>query len=110
LRGADLAFGFVVAVQDLRRFLVLGDAVAVVPAGGHHPREVQRLVHGQRGGVLVLLVHVTGDLADEVLAAVGGIPVVQDLAVEVGGSHVQLPRQGFQKCGLACIARRSIPS
>ena len=65
------------------------------------PRKVHGLAHGEDWGMLILFVGVSGHLADQVLAAVDGVAVVEDLALQVRRADDQLPRKSFQERGLA---------
>jgi hypothetical protein len=51
--------------------------------------------------VLLLLVRIGGDLADQILAASDRVSVVQDVALEVGLANGQLTGESLQKSGLA---------
>ena len=92
---------FVVFVEHGRGLLVLCNIIAVVAARAHLPRKLQGFAHREDGRMQLLLVRVGGQLADQVLAAVDGVAVVEDLALQVRRADDQLPRKSFQERGLA---------
>ena len=51
--------------------------------------------------MLLLLVGVGGQLADQVLAAVDGVAVVEDFPLKMSRPDCQLTRQSLQKSSLA---------
>ena len=89
------------AIENLRGLLILGDAVAVMAAGGDLPSKLHRFAHGKRGGMLLFLFRVSSELAHEVLARVDGITVVEDLTIKVSRPDGQLASKGFEESGLA---------
>ncbi len=89
-------------IENLCRFLILSDTIAVVAAGGNLPCKLHRFAHGERGGMLLFLLRIGCELAHEVLARVNGITVVEDLTVQMSGSNRQLASEGLEEGGLAC--------
>ena len=99
---AYLDFVRIVAVQNLRCFGILRNAIAVVPASGHVPRKLHGFTHGQRAGMQLFFVRVAGDFAHQVLARVHGVTVVENFSFEMRGVFGELAGEGFQQSGLAC--------
>ena len=91
----------VVLVHESRRLGILGDTVTVVAGGSHVPGELQGFAHSQGTSVLLLLVCVGGQLADQVLAAVDRVSIVQDFTFQVGRANGQLASQSLEERGLA---------
>jgi len=92
----------ILTIENLCGLFILGNAVAVVTAGGNLPRKFERFAHGERSSMLFFLFRVGGELAHEVLARVNGIAIVEDLTVQMSGSDRQLTSEGFEESGLAC--------
>ena len=99
---AYLDFVRIIAVQNLRCFGILCNAIAVVPASGHVPRKLHRFTHSQCAGMELFLVRVAGDFAHEVLATIHGVTIVENFSFEMRGILGKLAGEGFEQSGLAC--------
>ena len=75
----------------------------MVTAAGGQPSKVHGLAHGEDRGMLIFFVGVGGHLADQILAAVNGITVVEDLSLQLGRANGQLAGQGLEEGGFACL-------
>ena len=95
----------VILVQFRSRNFIFGKSVAMVSTCGHFPGEFQGLPHCQHGRVLLLLIGVSGQFPNQVLATIDGVAVVEDLTIKMGGTNGQLTRQSFQKSRFSCDNR-----
>ena len=93
-----LHFLLIISIQHSRSLLVLGDIIAVMPTSSHLPRKLERFSHSQRGRMLILLICVTCYLAYQVISAVYGVTIIENLTFKVSASYLELRGQCLQEC------------
>lgn len=79
------------AIGDDRAGLVSALADVIAEHGGNWEQSQMSELAGKFAGIV--LVSVADDRADELMAALGGLTSVLDVAVEVGQSHAPPPRR-----------------